>query len=42
MLFRSGRLLLRGFCAEVLDAMPAAAAVWQPLQVLLGEEVAAP
>ena len=37
----AGRLLLRGFCAEILDEMPAAAALWQPLQVLLGEEVAA-
>lgn len=38
----ASRLLLRGFCAEVLDDLPAAAALWQPLQVLLGEEVAAP
>ena len=33
----AARLLLRGWCEEVLRALPAAAASWQPLQHLLGE-----
>jgi FeS assembly protein SufD len=35
---QAARLLLRGFCEEVLREFPAAAAVWQPLQGLLGLE----
>jgi hypothetical protein len=35
-------LLLRGFCAEVLQELPEAAALWQPLNHLLGEEAPAP
>ena len=31
-------LLLRGFCGEVLRELPAAAACWQPLAAMLGEE----
>lgn len=38
---QASRLLLRGFCEEVLRELPAAAAVWQPLQGLLGLEAAA-
>lgn len=33
----AARLLLRGWCEEVLRSLPAAAASWQPLQSLLGE-----
>jgi Fe-S cluster assembly protein SufD len=36
---QAARLLLRGFCEEVLQDLPAAAAVWQPLASLLGEEL---
>jgi len=35
-------LLLRGFCGEVLQELPAAAAIWQPLAAMLGEEVPRP
>jgi FeS assembly protein SufD len=35
---QASRLLLRGFCEEVLAALPAAASVWQPLHTLLAEE----
>jgi len=35
---RAGQLLLRGFCAEVLEHLPAAAGIWQPLMMVLGEE----
>ena len=35
---QAARLLLRGFCAEVLAALPAAAAPWQPLEHLLDQE----
>ncbi|MCP9861050.1 MULTISPECIES: Fe-S cluster assembly protein SufD [unclassified Cyanobium] len=35
---QAARLLLRGFCEEVLQALPAAAAAWQPLASLLGEQ----
>jgi Fe-S cluster assembly protein SufD len=35
---QASRLLLRGFCEEVLAALPAAASVWQPLPTLLAEE----
>jgi Fe-S cluster assembly protein SufD len=38
---QASRLLLRGFCEEVLRELPAAAALWQPLQGVLGQEVAA-
>ncbi len=31
-------LLKRGFCEEVLRALPAAAAAWRPLQRMLGED----
>ncbi|MFN7899604.1 MAG: SufD family Fe-S cluster assembly protein [Synechococcaceae cyanobacterium] len=34
---RAARLLLRGWCEEVLRTLPAAAASWQPLEMLLGE-----
>jgi Fe-S cluster assembly protein SufD len=34
----ASRLLLRGFCGEVLRELPAAAATWQPLAMLLGED----
>jgi Fe-S cluster assembly protein SufD len=34
----AGRLLLRGFCAEVLADLPAAAAIWQPLAMAWGDE----
>jgi Fe-S cluster assembly protein SufD len=37
---QASRLLLRGFCEEVLRELPAAAAVWKPLQGLLGQEAA--
>jgi Fe-S cluster assembly scaffold protein SufB len=35
---QAARLLLRGFCEEVLQELPAAALPWQPLGSLLGEE----
>lgn len=35
---RAAGLLLRGFCGEVLRELPAAAAIWQPLAMVLGEE----
>ena len=35
---QAARLLLRGFCEEVLQELPAAAAAWQPLDSLLGEQ----
>jgi len=38
----AGGLLLRGYCAEVLAELPAAAALWQPLGYLLGEEAPTP
>ncbi|MFM7267586.1 MAG: SufB/SufD family protein [Cyanobium sp.] len=38
----AGSLLLRGYCAEVLAELPAAAALWQPLAFLLGEEAPTP
>jgi FeS assembly protein SufD len=38
----AGELLLRGFCAEVLQELPEAAVLWQPLHHLLGEEAPAP
>lgn len=38
----AARLLLRGYCDEVLRELPAAAALWQPLRHLLGEEAPAP
>jgi Fe-S cluster assembly protein SufD len=31
------RLLLRGYCQEILRELPAAAAAWQPLPLLLGD-----
>ncbi|WP_216904085.1 SufD family Fe-S cluster assembly protein [Synechococcus sp. CCY 9618] len=34
---QAARLLLRGFCEEVLQELPAAARPWQPLASLLGE-----
>ena len=34
------RLLLRGFCEEVLADLPAAASAWQPLAHLMGEDPA--
>jgi Fe-S cluster assembly protein SufD len=34
---QAATLLLRGYCQEILDRLPPAAAVWQPLQTLLGE-----
>ncbi|HYP03112.1 MAG TPA: SufD family Fe-S cluster assembly protein, partial [Cyanobium sp.] len=37
---QASRLLLRGFCEEVLRELPAAAALWQPLQGLLDQEAA--
>ena len=33
----AGRLLLRGFCSEVLESLPAAAAIWHPLSMALGD-----
>jgi FeS assembly protein SufD len=38
----AARLLLRGYCDEVLRELPAAAALWQPLRHLLSEEAPAP
>ena len=35
---QAARLLLRGFCEEVLQELPAAARPWQPLASLLGEQ----
>jgi len=35
---QAARLLLRGFCAVVLAALPAAAAPWQPMEHLLDQE----
>ncbi|MBW4530180.1 MAG: Fe-S cluster assembly protein SufD [Aphanothece saxicola GSE-SYN-MK-01-06B] len=35
---QAARLLLRGFCEEVLQALPEAARPWQPLASLLGEQ----
>jgi FeS assembly protein SufD len=37
---QASRLLLRGFCEEVLRELPAVAALWQPLQGLLDQEAA--
>ncbi|MFZ0406763.1 MAG: SufD family Fe-S cluster assembly protein [Cyanobium sp.] len=34
---QAARLLLRGFCEEVLAELPAPASLWQPLQALMGE-----
>ncbi len=34
---QAARLLLRGYCEEVLRDLPAAAASWQPLSILLGD-----
>ncbi|MEB3255225.1 MAG: Fe-S cluster assembly protein SufD [Synechococcaceae cyanobacterium] len=34
----AARLLLRGYCEEVLRELPAAAALWHPLQTLTGSE----
>jgi len=39
---KAAGLLLRGFCEEVLRDLPAAAAVWQPLGAMLGEEAPRP
>jgi len=39
---RAAGLLLRGFCGEVLRELPAAAAIWQPLAMVLGEEAPRP
>jgi Fe-S cluster assembly protein SufD len=33
----AGRLLLRGFCSEVLESLPAAASIWHPLSMALGD-----
>jgi Fe-S cluster assembly protein SufD len=38
----AARLLLRGFCEEVLRELPAAAAIWQPLAMVLAEEAPRP
>ena len=38
----ASRLLLRGFCGEVLRELPAAAAIWQPLVMVLAEEAPRP
>jgi FeS assembly protein SufD len=35
---QAARLLLRGFCEEVLQELPEAARLWQPLASLLGEQ----
>ena len=37
---QAARLLLRGFCEEVLAELPAPSALWQPLALLMGEEPA--
>ena len=34
---QAARLLLQGYCQEILRHLPAAAAVWQPLPLLLGD-----
>ncbi|MEB3270729.1 MAG: SufD family Fe-S cluster assembly protein [Synechococcus sp.] len=34
---QAARLLLRGYCQEILRHLPDAAAVWQPLPLLLGD-----
>lgn len=34
---QAARLLLRGYCQEILRELPAAAAAWQPLPLLLGD-----
>ena len=39
---KAAGLLLRGFCGEVLRDLPAAAAIWQPLGAMLGEEAPRP
>jgi FeS assembly protein SufD len=39
---RAAGLLLRGFCAEVLRELPAAASIWQPLAMVLAEEAPRP
>lgn len=33
---RAARLLLRGYCEDILGDLPAAAKAWQPLSILLG------
>jgi Fe-S cluster assembly protein SufD len=38
----ASRLLLRGYCGEVLRELPAAAAIWQPLAMALAEEAPRP
>lgn len=38
----ASRLLLRGFCGEVLRELPVAAAIWQPLAMVLAEEALRP
>ena len=38
----ASRLLLRGYCGEVLRELPAAAAIWQPLAMVLAEEAPRP
>jgi len=38
----ASRLLLRGFCGEVLRELPAAASIWQPLAMVLAEEAPRP
>ena len=38
----ASRLLLRGFCGEVLRDLPAAASIWQPLAMVLAEEAPRP
>ena len=38
----AARLLLRGFCEEVLRELPAASAIWQPLAMVLAEEAPRP
>jgi hypothetical protein len=37
---QAARLLLRGFCEEVLAELPTPSALWQPLALLMGEEPA--
>jgi Fe-S cluster assembly protein SufD len=39
---RAAGLLLRGFCGEVLRELPVAAEIWQPLAMVLAEEVLRP
>jgi Fe-S cluster assembly protein SufD len=38
----AARLLLRGFCDEVIDDLPEIARRWQPLAGLIGQEVLIP